>query len=88
MIQYGLTVSPRIESELDELRKELEAMDDDQDAETYRSATPPSKDTEISDGELKSLFTTLRFGAVSMIIRFPLMSDSKNGDNIAGLNLE
>lgn len=40
-------------------------MEDEQDAKAYRPATPASKDADVSDSELKSLFTTLRFDGVS-----------------------
>lgn len=63
--RYGVVLSPVEEARLDRRRVELTEMEDEQNARAYKPSTPVSKAADVSDSELKSLFTTLRFDGVS-----------------------
>ena len=59
--RYGVALSSVEEARLSGRRTELAEMVGEQDAGTYKPVAPVSKDADVSDSELKSLFTTLRF---------------------------
>lgn len=63
--QYDIAPPPFLEKDLSERRTELMEIEGEQDAETYRPSAPASNDIDMSDGELKSLFTTLHFDYIA-----------------------